>query len=105
MGCFGTGLVEYQIVFVSELLAFLSGHLSLETQVRLVSNQQNNHFGVRVVPHVVKPSHQVVESLPSRDIVHKQGADAATVVAPCYRSERLLTSCVPNLHFHVSLVL
>ena len=105
MGCFGTGLVEYQIVFVSELLAFLGGDLSLETQVRLVADQKNNHFGVRVVPHVIQPPHQIVESLPSRDIVHKQGADATTVVAPRYRSERLLTSCIPNLHFHVGLVL
>ena len=105
MGCFGTGLVEYQIVFVSKLLAFLGGDLSLETQVRLIADQQNNHFGVRVVPHVIQPSHQVIESLPSCDIVYEQGADAATVVAPRYRSERLLTSCIPNLHFHVGLVL
>ena len=105
MGCFGTCFVEYQIMLVSELLTLLGGDLSLKVQIRLISNEQNYHFRVSVVPHVIQPSDQVIKGLASGYVVNQQSTNTATIIAPCYRSKRFLTSRVPNLNFHVCLIL
>jgi hypothetical protein len=72
---------------LSELLSFLGADLPFQFEISLVGNEQNNHFGIGVVPHVFEPLHEIVERLPPSDVVAKESADAATIVGPSNRSE------------------
>lgn len=54
----------------------------------LISNQHDDHVGVRVLASVLQPSGEVVECVPPGDVVHEQGACRAPVVRPRDRSGR-----------------
>lgn len=63
----------------------------------LVANEHNDHVAVTMLPRILQPGGQVVESLSPCDVVHKQCAGSATVVRPCDATESLLARGVPDL--------
>ena len=82
-----TRLKIKQVVPLCEGLSLLGADLPLELEVALVGHQENYHFRVGVVAHVLEPLDQVVEGLPPRYVVAKQRTDAASVVAASDGSE------------------
>lgn len=95
--CARRSLHEDQSVLAGEGLALLFLHLTPRIQIALVAYQHNDHVRVRVLTRILQPGGQVVEGLPSRDVVHQQGASSSAVIRACDRSESLLPSRVPDL--------
>lgn len=101
----GTGLKIQKVVSLGEGLTLLGADLPLQLQVALVGDQQNYHFGVRVVPHVFEPLDQIVKSLSPSYIVAEKRTDTAPIVAPGDGPEGFLAGGVPNLHFDVGAII
>lgn len=84
--CARRSLHEDQSVLAGEGLALLFLHLTPRIQIALVAYQHNDHVRVRVLTRILQPGGQVVEGLPSRDVVHQQGASSSAVIRACDRS-------------------
>ena len=70
LSCFGTGFKENQIMFLGKFLAFLCGYFSFELKICFITYEQNNHFGIRIISHIIEPSCQVIKCLSSGNIVY-----------------------------------
>ena len=104
MACLCACLHEHQIVLVSKFLSFLRANFSFSLQIIFISDQHYDHLWVRVVSHIIEPPGQIVEGTSTCDIIDKEGANTASVVASRDRSERFLASCVPNLYFYICIL-
>lgn len=72
-------------------------HVDRSKHSRLVSDEHDNHIWIRVLACVIQPGREVVECVPSCDIVYQQCTCSTTVVWPCDRSKWFLASSVPDL--------
>jgi len=68
-GSLGGGLHEDETVLARECLALLPLHVPARLEVTLVSDEHDDHVAVAVLPRVLQPGRQVVEGVPSGDIV------------------------------------
>jgi len=91
------GLHEDEAVLPRERLALLPLHLPPPLQVTLVANKHDDHVGVGVLAGVLQPLRQVLEGVPSSDVVHQQRPGGPAVVGPRDGPKRLLTRRVPDL--------
>jgi hypothetical protein len=75
-----TRLEEDQVVPLGEGLALLRLHLALVLQVRLVAHEDDLHFLVTVLLHLLEPLDTVLKAGATRDVVDEQRANGAAVV-------------------------
>ena len=57
-------LHEDQAMFLCKLVAFLVAHCTPVRQITLVPNQHYRHVGVGMLPRILQPACEVIESLP-----------------------------------------
>ena len=57
-------LHEDQAMFLCKLLAFLVAHCTPVRQITFVPNQHYRHVGVGMLPCILQPACEVIESLP-----------------------------------------
>ena len=70
-------------------------YLSSGLQIALIAYQHDHHVRVAVLSGVLQPGGQMIERVPSRDIVDQQCTGRTSVVGACNRSERLLAGGIP----------
>ena len=99
---------KHESVLVSEILSKLSRHFPflrlLFTEVQLVADEHNHNFRLSVFLHLFDPFLDVHEGLLFCDVVDDQGTDGFSIMGCGDGAETLLTSGVPDLHFHFHVV-
>mmetsp|Transcript_106875 Transcript_106875/g.312437 ORF Transcript_106875/g.312437 Transcript_106875/m.312437 type:complete len:213 (-) Transcript_106875:36-674(-) len=73
-------------------------------QVALVSDEDDHHVRLRVLPCIQKPLCEVLEGGSPTDVIDKQGASGTPVVCPCDRAEGLLTRRIPDLELYLLVI-
>merc|ERR550519_2825482 len=82
-GSLGRGLHEDEPMLPCKRLALLPLHISTCFQVTFVAYEHDHHVAVAVLPGVLEPCCQVVESVSPSDVIDKQSSRCTSVVRPC----------------------
>merc|ERR550519_923663 len=96
-GSLGRGFHEDEPVLPCKGLPLLPLHVSTCFQVAFVAYEHDHHVAVAVLPCVLQPRCQVVESVSPCDVIYKQSPCCTPVVRPCDRPKCFLARRVPNL--------
>ena len=102
--CFRRRFEEDESILLGKFHALLRAHCASMLQVGFVADQHDNHVLVRVLPRLLQPARQMVESVASRDVIDEQCASSTSVVRACDRAERFLPGRVPNLELDLPVV-
>ena len=97
MGRLRGRLHKDEAVLAREHLALVGADLSSGVQVALIADQHDRHIRVAILLDFFKPSCQMGEGVPSRDVVYEECASRPPVIRPRDTLETFLPCSVPNL--------